>query len=332
MNGTPMHSIESKNGPLSLVAFILFLFGSLLPMACWAFWLPEPLLLTACGAEALAFLLGIGTWRPAKIAVIGSIIFALLGVWLSWAGLPTYQLTIRPAANWMKPLGKDWILESPGKPYSIQTVSDLKENGDDSLRFEIRGHERWVDQTFNVSYRSEVETTGLPPANSVRWYAFSVFFPTNFPLEKNRLVFAQWHDEWHLIQPGRSPSLAFRFVKGRLSITLRHSARHLIYNPDSVPDETLFKKNNFKLGQWHDFVVQAKWSFKDDGFINVWWNDKQIVQYRGPVGYNEDVGPYFKFGLYRDDTEKTYVAYFNHVKIGGNPKDVDFDSSTATRY
>jgi hypothetical protein len=313
---------------------VFLLAGFLLPILGWAFWLPESWLLAACGAEALAFLLGLRAWprRAARIAVMGSVIFALLGVWLSRAGLPTLQQEIGPVSGWMKPLSRDWVLQSPGKPYSVQIVSDLIENGADSLRFEIRGHERWVDQTFIGTCRSEVATREFPAANSVKWYAFSVFFPTNFPLEDNRLVFAQWHDEWHLLQPGRIPLLAFRFVNGSLSMTLRHSARHLIYDPDSVPEERLFKKNNFKLGRWHQFVVQAKWSFEEDGFINVWWNGKQIVQYHGPVGYDEARGPQFKFGLYRDDTEKTYLAYFNHVKMGDSPKDVDFDPSTARRY
>jgi hypothetical protein len=174
------------------------------------------------------------------------------------------------------------------------------------------------------TFRAEVATKAFPPANSVNWYTFSVYFPTNFPIEDNRLVFAQWKEKEALLGTGRIPSLAFRFVNGKCSLTLRHSDEKVIRDPDAVPSETLFKTTNFDLGRWHDFVVQAKWSYKDDGFVNVWWNDKQIVQYRGPVGYDENVAPQFKFGLYRDATDKTYVVYFNHVKLGDSPHDVDF--------
>ena len=58
--------------------------------------------------------------------------------------------------------------------------------------------------------------------------------------------------------------------------------------------------------------------------MNVWWNGRQVVRYSGPVGYNDDFGPYFKFGLYRDDSAKTYVVYFNHVRLGDRREDVDF--------
>jgi len=78
--------------------------------------------------------------------------------------------------------------------------------------------------------------------------------------------------------------------------------------------------------------VQAKWSWQPDGFVNIWWNKKQVVEYRGPVGYRHKKGPQFKFGLYRDATEKTYVAYFDQVNSGDSSKEVGFDPGTAARY
>src|SRR5208282_5174192 len=204
---------------------------------------------------------------------------------------------IQPTANWMVPLKSKWKIQSPGKPYSIQTASDVRKNGEDSLRFELRKGEQW-----NSSFRSEVNTTEHPPMNSVRWYAFSLYLPAGFPIEDNRLVLAQWHgaDKKELGEVARSPSMAFRYRAGRFYITDRHTS------------------------EWIVFVVQAKWSYQDDGFVNVWWNGKPIVQYHGPVGYNDDIGPYFKFGIYRDDTDKTYVAYYNQVKSGTSAEAVGF--------
>jgi hypothetical protein len=98
----------------------------------------------------------------------------------------------------------------------------------------------------------------------------------------------------------------------------------VIRDPDSVPSEELYKTRKFLRNEWNDFVVQAKWSCKDDGFINIWWNRKQIVKYKGPVGYDDPLGPQFIFGLYRDKTDKTYIVYFNQVKSGDRPEDVGF--------
>lgn len=247
-------------------------------------------------------------------------------------GFPTRQQKLVPTADWMQPLATTWELQSPGRIYSVQTDSDLKKDGADSLRFELRGGEAWVDATFIKTFRAEVATREFPPTNSVKWYAFSVWFPTNFPLEDNRLVFAQWKEKEAFLGTGLVPSLAFRFVNGKFSVTLRHSEEKVIRDPDAVASEELFKKGNFRTGRWHDFAVQVKWSCGQDGFVNIWWNNRQIVQYQGPVGYPMDEGPQFKFGLYRDATDKTYVAWFNQVKLGDSPKDVGFDPATATRY
>jgi hypothetical protein len=323
---------------LSLIAYGLFLVGFILPVLCWTFWLPKPLLLVASGIELAALYCGIRTWRQrrGKIAVIGAILFLLFAAWLAQNGFPTYPLKIQPTADWMKPLAEDWIAQSAAKPWSIGTDSSLKRNGQDSLRFELRAGDKWVDQTFMATFRTEMAVGDFPPALATKWYALSVFFPKDFPIEDNRLVIAQWKDREGLLQgfqrAGTSPPLAFRFVNGKFTIQLRQSAAQIIRNADEVSVETVFKKSHFRLGVWHDFVVQAKWSCQSDGLVNIWWNNRQIVEYHGPVGYNQDSAPKFKFGLYRDETDKTYIAWFNQVKVGDLAPEVGFDPALATRY
>ena len=231
----------NKNRPLSFAAFPIFVLGFVLPLLCWAFWLPKILLWVACGAEMLAFVLGVKAWRhrPARMAVIGAAAFGLLGLWLGGKGLPTYPLKIKPTADWMKPLDANWITQSAAKPWSIQTDAGMKRNGDDSLRFELRASDTWTDQTFQHTFRAEVTSKEFPPANSTKWYAFSVYFPTNFPIEDNRLVFAQWKDRESLLtglrRQGHSPPLAFRFVNGKFSIRLYHSADRVIRDRKTFP-------------------------------------------------------------------------------------------------
>lgn len=158
-----------------------------------------------------------------------------------------------------------------------------------------------------ISHRSEINARDFPPVGS-RWrYAFSMLLPEDFPVENNRLVLAQWHgaDKKYLGEPARSPSLAFRYSGGHFSITLCHSPHRIVREPGTVESITLFDTETFPHGEWHDFVVEARWSHRSDGRVMVWWNGLQIVRYAGPVGYNDDFGPYFKFGIYRDDTDKT---------------------------
>lgn len=258
-------------------------------------------------------------------------ILTLVPVWLLVrdAGLAETQSTKGHNSGWLKPFGSQWILKSPGKPYSIQRVSQPSLHGEDSLRFELRKGEAWSNKSGSRTFRTEVDTDEYPPMKSVRWYRLDLYLPQDFPIESNRLVLAQWHgeDKTYLGEAGRSPVLAFRYRSGHFFITLRHSAERVVRDADAVPSTELFGTDSFPLNEWNDFVVQAKWSFEEDGLINVWWQGKPIIQYRGPVGYNDDVGPYLTFGIYRDDTDKTYISYVNQVRSGSKPDDIGFKPS-----
>jgi Polysaccharide lyase len=190
-----------------------------------------------------------------------------------------------------------------------------------------------LNSSGTPTFRAEISTKDRPAIKSERWYRFSLYLPQDFPIEDNRLVLAQWHgvDKKYLGEPSRSPVMAFRYRRGRFTVTLRHSAERIVRDPDAVSSTELFRTNALPLNEWNDFVVQARWSFEEDGRINIWWNGKQIVQYRGPVGYNDDVGPYFQFGLYRDETDKTYVSYMKQIRLGTNSSSVDFNPPASVR-
>ncbi|MGQ9620094.1 MAG: alpha/beta hydrolase-fold protein, partial [Bacteroidales bacterium] len=60
-------------------------------------------------------------------------------------------------------------------------------------------------------------------------------------------------------------------------------------------------------GKWFDFVINARWTGNDDGFLKMWIkaddnNYFQKISYKGPTWWNdEDKGPYLKVGLYMGD-------------------------------
>jgi hypothetical protein len=118
--------------------------------------------------------------------------------------------------------------------------------------------------------------------------------------------------------------MAFTYRAGELSLQLRHSDKRILGFEDDSAREVLFRSTDGVRGKWNDFVVQARWSYETNGLVNVWLNGEQIVQYRGPVGYNDDVGPYFRFGLYRGDTDQTYVARFRQVRSGTSAEEIGF--------
>jgi len=221
-------------------------------------------------------------------------------------------------------LSNGWRVMSPGKPYSITRSEVARHSGGSSIRFELRGGEAW-NAEVDPSFRSEISTDEYVAKNSVQWYGFSLLIPQDFPIETNRCVIGQWHDKakTQLGEPDKSPEIAHRFSNGRFYVTARHSTERIVSDPDAVPQEVLFETTHFPLGQWNDFVYQIKWSYHRNGFVNAWLNGKQIINYHGPVGYDDDIGPVFNFGIYRDETDKTYVVYFDQYRRGNSFAEVD---------
>jgi hypothetical protein len=191
----------------------------------------------------------------------------------------------------------------------------------------LRKNEYWTNIRGDQSFRAEIDARDRPALKSEKWYRFNILLPGDFPIEDNRLVLAQWHgaDKWWIGEHNRNPVLSFRFINGIFSIKLVHSSKRIIWNVDDIPSEKIFKTKDFTLNRWHDFVIDAKWTYEDDGFINIWWNNIQIVQYKGPVGYNDNVGPHFQFGVYRDSTSKTYVSYMKNILTGNSANEIAFN-------
>jgi hypothetical protein len=231
------------------------------------------------------------------------------------------QLAMAPTKpNWLAPLDAGaWVEKSAGKPYSVTKSSFAGRN---SLRFEIRQGDAWEAEGVRT-FRTEISTNEFPPMGSEKWYAFSVFIPSDFPIEDNRLVLAQWwaKTKTQLGEAPRSPILSLRFAEGKMAILLRRYPRKVAHKDDNFIQTDLFSKN-LELGKWQDFVFHVKWSPAKDGFVEAWWNSEKVVEFEGITENQDDIGPVFKFGLYRDDSSKTYVSYFSDVFVGDTSESV----------
>jgi hypothetical protein len=56
-------------------------------------------------------------------------------------------------------------------------------------------------------------------------------------------------------------------------------------------------------GQYDSIQIEANFSNTANGFVQVWVNGTEVVNYHGPVGYGQSV--YWKEGIYRDGGEPT---------------------------
>ncbi|MDG0816278.1 polysaccharide lyase [Bdellovibrio svalbardensis] len=204
-----------------------------------------------------------------------------------------------------------WDIKRIPQDHSAIIQSDVVRSGKKAVRFELR-----KDENVSGGFRSELRDPYFAPLFKETWYSLSFYVPEEFPVtESNSCVFAQWHDQQDPGDGDRNPPIAIRLRgTGELAITGRYNAEK-IQKGVPGPELTFYQDRAFKKGEWNDFVVRVFWSYEATGLVQIWRNGQQIVDYRGPIGYNDDKGPYLKIGVYcRETPTSPLVAYHDNYR------------------
>jgi hypothetical protein len=143
-------------------------------------------------------------------------------------------------------------------------------------------------------------------------YQFSLFLPDSFPLVPTRLVIAQWKQYCggNGICSDDSPVMAIRYVSGRLYITIK----------TDNSTKTVFQTTEELRNQWLDFKFKVRFSRLENGEVNAWLNEKQIINFKGITcysskkGYSDKSYFYFKTGLYRDLMSEPMTIYIDEYR------------------
>lgn len=162
------------------------------------------------------------------------------------------------------------------------------------------------------------------PIGSERWYAYSIYLPTDWWQDENKIHLVQWHGTEDAGETGigRNPPLTLIALRSELRIRQLWSARRI---QSANENRTDLWKGKLERGKWLRFVFHMKWSYKSDGFLEVWKDGKKIVDQRNhPNCYNDAEGPYFNLGLYWPaaivkyaySSTAQHTAYYDLFKVG----------------
>ncbi|MBL8173394.1 MAG: polysaccharide lyase [Bryobacterales bacterium] len=212
-----------------------------------------------------------------------------------------------------------WRTDKLAHADSAVTVTNPVRKGLHAVRFQLRA----ADSPRNDGIRAELQDDYHAPRGREVWYSFSTYIAEDFPRWEKNSVISQWKGSTDKGEyDDRSPMLAHRYWNGALVIDMRVSTEALQQANDGQV-RTLLRVEEFPRGVWHDFRHRVVWSH-EQGELDIWLNGKQVVSYRGPVGYNDRRGPYFKLGLYHHDGgPKPFVIYHDEYKRGLTRGDVD---------
>lgn len=162
------------------------------------------------------------------------------------------------------------------------------------------------------SYRTELEIRGTRTKPGVEyWYGFSVYLPHDYVADPIWEIVAQWHatlDEDLGELPGSvNPPLSLHSENGEWMISTIWDSRQ-ITSKENYEGKKRYQLGKYTTGKWTDWVFHIKWLPTKDGILQVWQDSKLVVDKKGPIGFKDRVGPYFKMGLYKGWETPTRVG------------------------
>ncbi|MEH2544097.1 20S proteasome alpha/beta subunit [Bradyrhizobium sp. AZCC 2262] len=183
----------------------------------------------------------------------------------------------RPASNnWQNPIiidGQGWFVESGNKPWSL-TNPDAH-----TVRMEVRPGDLWAD---DETARSEILTVDEALDHQVFNAAYTMTVEPGAVNPVDWLSVAQMHEE-----SGIPFSISIKGDKLQVIVNINESFEQTVYvDPKSIV-----------RGHAYDIQIQANFSTDSTGFLKIWSDGVQIVDYHGQLG-TETGGQYLKLGVY----------------------------------
>ncbi|MDB5446840.1 MAG: putative hemolysin-adenlyate cyclase protein [Phenylobacterium sp.] len=184
--------------------------------------------------------------------------------------------------------------QGAGRPWSIT-------RSDGALCFEVRQGERrqkpierdrpierseimlreWL--RFGADYTVHYEFMVAPgPSNTAGWVNIGQIHGNEDPQDSM----------------DRGPLFAVKLVGERMLIVARTDPQRVtVARPADL--RLYLDRSDLVRGRWYRMDVTTRIDPQGAGRLLVWRDGQELVNYAGPFGFNDAVGPYWKFGIYR---------------------------------
>lgn len=173
------------------------------------------------------------------------------------------------------------------------------------------------------NYRSELRAVASAPVEGEdTWYGFSIYLPAPYDRDEIGETLAQWHSTADPGESSQNPPLALKIKDGKWVLSSR-------WNPFQPTVSSKSQQASFQFGphdtnKWTDWVFRIRWTYGNDGEMQVWKDGQLVLSRKGPNTYNDKVMPYFKMGIYKSAWKskvgnvKERTVYHDEVRIAGH--------------
>ncbi len=202
---------------------------------------------------------------------------------------------------------------------NLRFLSDPAGSGRPVLSARVRSSDAKVSGLWRTDIypRDEYVKTGL------RWYALSVYFPSNWVFHPNPVVVAQV-DTTQSSTVALPPPLTIVARGGSLELGLNFNHRAVSGTDPATQSNSAhedIRLDTLRLGQWYCFVLRAEWSpTLGTGAHTLWMNrDKVYESLRAYNAFQTTVGNVPRVGLMFTGlmgvSERT--LYMDFIRLGG---------------
>jgi len=242
------------------------------------------------------------------------------------------------------------FLKNPLKAYSYSKT------GTDEHRFEVRGGDYYDNPDEPPATDDEAQGKNRAEMGSLKYAQFGRKFNLEFdfqveagqPNTADWLLLAQFHqyedvdENGNLIDSGTaSPPFAIQMRGERLEIVGRFdpnavtttSPDRIILPPYDTPTTNTMYLDDQPLPRdtWINMKIEVIFDSQPggSGMLKVSRDDVVIVDYQGPIGYNDKIGPYLQLGVYRAAAAEATAASFRNIEMNGEGTPPPMDGTAA---
>ena len=200
--------------------------------------------------------------------------------------------------------------QSAEKPYSIALEGDV-------LRLEARQGDRRQkpSEIKREIERSEVSFPANPFAFGKTYHlVFDMLFESGEPALARNDKFFQIHNVKDRGEVDLGPAFAMQLERDRMRMVVRWDAN--AKSTGRGEDHWVFEDNaKIQRDRWYAFDITIRFDPFGKGLVTVRRDGVQIVNYHGPLGYNDEQPPYFKVGIYRDSQPDTQARRYRRLTM-----------------
>lgn len=189
--------------------------------------------------------------------------------------------------------GAAYEQQNSGAAHCLSADTEL-----DICRFEVRAGDTWAP-SGSSSERDELQGIANFDFERDVWISTRMMIEPGPPNTGAWFVLTQIHRHPDAGDATASPPFALELDgAGTPIITTRGTTAST--NTGNPPATVRWTHPAFVRGQWDHYIIRSRFSYANTGQLQVWLNGAEQINLSGLLNaYNDQIGPYAKFGAYR---------------------------------